>query len=49
MLIGMGIMAAAIIFFSIFPGLVVNTIVAPATNALIDQASYINGVMGAVP
>ncbi|MBM4447655.1 MAG: NADH:ubiquinone oxidoreductase [Chloroflexi bacterium] len=49
MLIGMGVMAAAIIFFSIFPGLVVNTIVAPATNALIDQASYINGVMGAVP
>ena len=49
MLIGMGIMAACIIFFSIFPGLVVDTIVAPATNALIDQAGYINGVMGAVP
>jgi multicomponent Na+:H+ antiporter subunit D len=49
MIIGMGIMAAIIIFFSIFPGLVVNTIVAPATDALIDQASYINGVMGAVP
>jgi multicomponent Na+:H+ antiporter subunit D len=49
MLIGMGIMAACIIFFSVFPGLVVDTIVAPATNALIDQASYINGVMGAVP
>ncbi len=49
MLIGMGIMAAVIIFFSIFPGLVVDTIVAPATEALIDQASYINGVMGAAP
>jgi len=49
MLIGMGIMVACIIFFSIFPGLVVDTIVAPATDALIDQAGYINGVMGAVP
>jgi multicomponent Na+:H+ antiporter subunit D len=45
----MGVLAAFIIFFSIFPGLVVDTIVAPATEALIDQASYINGVMGAAP
>jgi multicomponent Na+:H+ antiporter subunit D len=45
----MGILAACIIFFGLFPGLVVDTIVAPATNALIDQASYINAVMGAVP
>jgi multicomponent Na+:H+ antiporter subunit D len=49
MIIGMGIMVACIIFFSIFPGLVVDTIVAPATDALIDQASYINGVMGTAP
>ena len=49
MIIGMAILAACIIFFGIFPGLVVNTIVAPATDALINQASYINAVMGAVP
>jgi multicomponent Na+:H+ antiporter subunit D len=49
MIIGMSILAAFIIFFGIFPGLVVDTIVAPATNALIDQAGYINAVMGAVP
>jgi multicomponent Na+:H+ antiporter subunit D len=49
MIIGMSILAAFIIFFGIFPGLIVNTIVAPATNALIDQAGYINAVMGAVP
>jgi multicomponent Na+:H+ antiporter subunit D len=49
MIIGMSILAAFIIFFGIFPGLVVNTIVAPATNALINQTSYINAVMGAVP
>ena len=49
MIIGMAILAACIIFFGIFPGLVVDTIVAPAAEALINQASYINAVMGAVP
>jgi multicomponent Na+:H+ antiporter subunit D len=49
MIIGMSILAAFIIFFGIFPGLIVSTIVAPATDALINQASYINAVMGAVP
>jgi multicomponent Na+:H+ antiporter subunit D len=49
MIIGMSILAACIIFLGLFPGLVVNNIVAPATNALIDQAGYINAVMGAVP
>jgi multicomponent Na+:H+ antiporter subunit D len=49
MIIGMGVLAVCIIFFSIFPGLVVNTIVAPATQALIDRAAYINAVMAAVP
>jgi multicomponent Na+:H+ antiporter subunit D len=49
MIVGMSILAVLIIFFGLFPGLIVNTIVAPATNALIDQATYINAVMGAVP
>ncbi|MFO7997063.1 MAG: proton-conducting transporter membrane subunit [Dehalococcoidia bacterium] len=49
MIIGMGILAAFIIFFGIFPGLIVDTIVAPATEALINQGAYINAVMGAVP
>jgi multicomponent Na+:H+ antiporter subunit D len=49
MIIGMSILAVLIIFFGLFPGLIVNTIVAPATNALINHASYINAVMGAVP
>jgi len=46
MLIAMSILTAIIIFFSFFPGLVVNMIVNPATDALINQASYINAVMG---
>ena len=49
MLIGMGILAAVIIFFSIFPGLIVEHIVNPATDALIDQAAYVNGIMGGMP
>jgi multicomponent Na+:H+ antiporter subunit D len=49
MIIGMCILAVFIVFFGIFPGLVVNTIVAPATNALINHTAYINAVMGAVP
>jgi multicomponent Na+:H+ antiporter subunit D len=49
MIIGMSILAVFIIFFGIFPGLIVDTIVAPATEALINQASYINAVMGVVP
>ena len=47
MIVGMSILAAFIIFFGLFPGLIVNTIVAPATDALINQASYINAVMAA--
>jgi len=49
MLVGMGILAAGIIFTSIFPGLVVDHIVYPAADALINQAGYINGVMGGMP
>jgi multicomponent Na+:H+ antiporter subunit D len=49
MIVGMGILAAVIIFFSIFPGLIVDNIVHPAVDALINQAGYINGVMGGVP
>ena len=46
MLIGMGILAAGIIFTSIFPGLIVERIVNPATDALINQAAYVKGIMG---
>jgi multicomponent Na+:H+ antiporter subunit D len=49
MIVGMAILGACVIFFGLFPGLIVDTIVAPATEALINQAPYINAVMGAVP
>jgi multicomponent Na+:H+ antiporter subunit D len=46
LLIGMGILVVAIIFFSIFPNLIVDNIVRPASEALINQAGYISGVVG---
>jgi len=49
MLIGMGILAAAIVFFSICPGLIVHHIVEPATDALINQGAYVSGIMGGTP
>ncbi|GAH65103.1 unnamed protein product, partial [marine sediment metagenome] len=46
MIAGMAILAAGIIFFSLFPGLVVDRLAHPATEALINQGAYINGIMG---
>jgi len=46
MIAGMAILAAGIIFFSLFPGLVVDRLAHPATDALINQGAYISGIMG---
>mgnify|MGYP000052907553 CR=1 FL=1 len=46
MLVGMAVLTFVIIFFGLFPGWVVNHIVHPAAQALADQASYIQAVMG---
>ncbi len=46
MKIGMGILAFATVFISLFPSLVVDTIIYPATDALLDQSGYIAAVMG---
>jgi multicomponent Na+:H+ antiporter subunit D len=45
MIIAMAILVIIIIVFSIFPGLIVDNVVQPATNALINQATYIGGIM----
>jgi multicomponent Na+:H+ antiporter subunit D len=45
MLIGMGILAGIIIFFGIFPQLIVNWMIEPAANALVNQAAYIRQVL----
>ncbi|HWQ65306.1 MAG TPA: proton-conducting transporter membrane subunit [Methanospirillum sp.] len=46
MLIGMGILAALVILFGIFPQQVVDILVAPAATALIDHSGYIHAVLG---
>jgi multicomponent Na+:H+ antiporter subunit D len=48
MLIAMGIIACIIIFFGLFPNLVIDNIVTPATNAITNYSSYITSVMGGV-
>jgi len=46
MIVGMAILVGGIVFFSLFPGLVVDRLAHPATNALINRGLYINGVIG---
>jgi len=49
MIIGMVILAAGIVFITLFPSLIVDWAIHPAADALLDQGAYINAVMGAVP
>jgi multicomponent Na+:H+ antiporter subunit D len=48
MLLAMGILAALVILFGIFPGIVVTNLVNPAVNALVNQSAYIATVFGGV-
>jgi multicomponent Na+:H+ antiporter subunit D len=48
MLAGMAILAAIVIIFGFFPQQVVDTLIVPATNALIDQHGYIASVLGGI-
>ena len=48
MLFAMGIIACIIIFFGLFPGLVVENMVRPAADALMSNASYLSAVFGGV-
>ena len=45
MLIAMGILTCIIIFFGLFPDLIINNIVEPAANALINYQDYISHVV----
>lgn len=49
MLIGMGLLAAGVVAFGIFPGAVVDTIIQPAVSALVDQHNYLMVVLGGAP
>ncbi len=48
MLGSMAVIAVIMIFFGLFPDFVVNNIVNPAVNALMNQAGYIGSVLGGV-
>ena len=46
MLIGMTILAALVIISGLFPQVFIENLIAPAANALVDQAGYITAVLG---
>jgi len=46
MLAGMTILSLIIVFFGLFPGLIVDWLAHPAVSALIDKAGYIQAIMG---
>jgi len=46
MLLGMGILAVLIIAFSLFPDVVVSSIIEPAVSALVNQPQYVSAAMG---
>jgi multicomponent Na+:H+ antiporter subunit D len=45
MLFAMGIISALIIIFGVFPDLIVNSIIEPAANALINHGEYITHIL----
>ena len=48
MLCGMGLLSVLILFVSFFPHLFVNGVAEPSARGLIDQAGYINAILGGV-
>jgi multicomponent Na+:H+ antiporter subunit D len=48
MLCGMGLLSVLILFVSFFPNLFVNGVAEPSARGLIDQAGYINAILGGV-
>jgi len=48
MLVAMGAIVVIIIIFGLFPNLIINNVVQPATNALVNSSSYISKVISVV-
>ncbi len=46
MLVAMFLVAGIIVFFSLFPGYVIDKLVVPAVDAMKDPTAYINAIMG---
>ena len=45
MILGMGIIACIIIFFGLFPNLILDNIIDPVARAIFDYSAYIGGVL----
>jgi multicomponent Na+:H+ antiporter subunit D len=48
MLVGMGILAVGVVLGGLFPNAIVDAIISPAVNALVDQGRYLMVVRGGV-
>jgi len=48
MMIGMGILTLFVIVFGLFPQQIVDILIAPAAEALVNQSGYIASVLGGV-
>jgi multicomponent Na+:H+ antiporter subunit D len=48
MLLAMGLVAALVIFIGLFPNLVIDALVKPAADALLNHAQYIGTVVGGI-
>jgi multicomponent Na+:H+ antiporter subunit D len=48
MLVGMGVVACIIVIFGLFPNIVIQYLIEPAANALLNNAQYIGAVLGGV-
>jgi len=48
MLLAMGIIAGIIIFFGLFPQIVISNLVEPAANAILNHTQYISAVVGGI-
>jgi multicomponent Na+:H+ antiporter subunit D len=48
MLLAMGLVAALAIFIGLFPNLVIDALVKPAADALLNHAQYIGTVVGGI-
>jgi multicomponent Na+:H+ antiporter subunit D len=48
MLVAMALIACIIIFFGLFPNIVLDTIVRPATDALMNHSQYVSALIGGI-
>ena len=48
MLFAMGIIACIILIFGLFPQIIINNIVQPAADALINNAQYLSAILGGI-